>query len=308
MMQSKAKSLLLAGIALLALAGCDVEKPVVTAEVATLPVAADSSATALDVSAQDDIVANSAERTVNDTTSMQADDSSDANDTVYKTADTNPSALAAATPISKETTSTSPVASDQGDVLIIDADTEDGSQQKTTDTNELTETASEITQTIEQLTSLEDSKLSQTSLLTDQTSPTRQTEELEIAALAATPDAPKRPMPKANPKAEPVRAIPKTPVPPPPPAILQPASLVGLTNKGLLSELGEADFVRLEGQMQIWQYKTAGCIIDFFLYPADDVSTSTAYFVTDWHGRPSRFNGMLDSQRCYEELARRQIF
>lgn len=307
-MQSKAKSLLLAGIALLVLAGCDVEQPVVTAEVATIPVAANNNAIASDGSAQDDIVANGTQRIANDATAIQADDSSDADDNAYKTEDSNLPVLSEDAPTSTKTISTSPVASDQDDVLIIDSDKEDGSQPNTAGTDELTETASEITQTIEKLTSLEDSKPKQTSALTDQAGPTKQADELEIAALAATPDAPKRPVPKINPKAEPVRAIPKTPVLPAPPAILQPASLVGLTNKSLLAELGEADFVRLEGQMQIWQYKLVGCIIDFFLYPADDVSTNPAYFVTDWHGRPSRFNGVLDTQSCYEDLARRQIF
>ena len=78
-------------------------------------------------------------------------------------------------------------------------------------------------------------------------------DRMEIASLTPKPDAPIQPIPKLSPKPEPARTIPKKPATPPP--TLQPASLIGLTNKSLLAEIGEADFVRLEGQMQIWQYK-----------------------------------------------------
>lgn len=108
-----------------------------------------------------------------------------------------------------------------------------------------------------------------------------------------------------------IPAVPKTPEPPkpaPPLPQLQPASLVGLTAKGLLVEIGEADFVRLEGHMQIWQYKTATCVVDFFLYPASQITDTSAYLVTDWYSRARNFDAQLDVKTCREELAAKQTF
>ena len=142
------------------------------------------------------------------------------------------------------------------------------------------------------------------------------TQTTEMASLATVPQAPikaeeaEKPAGQAPedviiaPQPEPARIIPKqAPLPQ-----LQPASLVGLTDKSLVSEIGEADFVRLEGHMRIWQYKTASCVVDFFLYPVDDDAVSTAYLVTDWYGRARDFGAPLDTKRCQEDLATRQAF
>lgn len=104
-----------------------------------------------------------------------------------------------------------------------------------------------------------------------------------------------KPMPKPIPKPKPV---------PKPLAQLQPASLVGLTDQALLREIGAADFVRFEGEMQIWQYKMASCVTDFFLYQA--VDPATGYQVVDWHSRASQYEGRLNKKSCREELATRQ--
>ena len=144
-------------------------------------------------------------------------------------------------------------------------------------------------------------------------------ETTEIAALIQTPAVPPKPeieIPKAAPiiapKPEPARivtAIPAAPPKPPaPPAQLQPASLVGLTVKSLIAEIGDADFVRLEGQMQIWQYKTANCVTDFFLYPATDIAAPPTYLVTDWYSRARAFGSRVNPKTCREELATRQAF
>ena len=145
---------------------------------------------------------------------------------------------------------------------------------------------------------------------------TSEAQTTEMASLATVPQAPikaeeaEKPAGQAQedviiaPQPEPARIIPKqAPLPQ-----LQPASLVGLTDKSLVSEIGEADFVRLEGHMRIWQYKTASCVVDFFLYPVDDGAVSTAYLVTDWYGRARDFGAPLDTKRCQEDLATRQAF
>jgi hypothetical protein len=43
--------------------------------------------------------------------------------------------------------------------------------------------------------------------------------------------------------------------------------LVGLSPKRLKRLFGVAGFVRIEGDVEVWQYQAATCTLDLFLYP-----------------------------------------
>lgn len=128
----------------------------------------------------------------------------------------------------------------------------------------------------------------------------------EMASLVEAPEAPTLPLPTLPLIGEEPKA--PDPAPPPPPLQLQPASLVGLTGQSLESEIGAADFIRTEGKMQVWQYKLASCVTDFFLYPADGQDTVSVFLVTDWFSRSSEFGTLLNARKCREDLATRQRF
>jgi hypothetical protein len=53
---------------------------------------------------------------------------------------------------------------------------------------------------------------------------------------------------------------------------LEVRDLPGLDNiseRELVSRLGEPDFTRKEASAQIWQYRSDSCVLDVFLYPED---------------------------------------
>ena len=292
-MLSKGKYLLPAGLALLALTACEVQQPVVSAPAAEIPQAGVNDAETQRPG--DDKPATDTTETEQVTT-VQSDTDIASSQTKSQPEEAKTD-IALAAPILKQ-------AAPNGDDISPDL-----TEAETSDTQTLSSDEDIPAASIE---TANDSSVRVTDELVSAEKPEQDTaaltsETVEIASLQPKLQAPKAPIPKNVPKAEPVRIVPKKPVPPPPP-LLQPATLVGLTHKNLLAELGEADFVRLEGQMQIWQYKTDGCITDFFLYPADDIDTNPAYLVTDWYSRARLFGTQLDTKRCFEDLGRRSAF
>lgn len=293
-MLSRAKYLLPAGLALLALTACEVQQPVVSAPAAEIPQAgvndAETQRSRDDKPTTDETESEQATIVQSDT-----DVASSQTKSQPEEAKTN-TALAAS--ISKQ-------AAPDGEDISPDLTVSEVSDAQTLSDGEDIAAAS-IDTTNDSSVRVTDDLVS--TVGSEQDTAAVNSETIEIASLQPKIEPPKVPIPKNVPKAEPVRIVPKKPVPPPPPPLLQPATLVGLTHKNLLAELGEADFVRLEGQMQIWQYKTDGCITDFFLYPADDIDTNPAYLVTDWYSRARLFGTQLDIKRCFEDLGRRSAF
>lgn len=95
--------------------------------------------------------------------------------------------------------------------------------------------------------------------------------------------------------------VPPIPIKPPAgPRQIYPALLLGETAQALQDALGTADRVRTEGQMQIWQYYTAACVLDFYLYPGDETLV-----IAHYHGRNPIFEAVLNSYQCQVQLGAR---
>ena len=315
-MRSKGIYFPLSGLVLLALAGCEIDPPVVNAPVVTngsVGTLADTSnikeATISPINVTGKDAKTQSGSTIDASQQLEAASSEDTSSTILD--NSQPQTSPAIEPAVDKSSLSGPI--DTASVLSNPSNTDVESESNIDgiapdDAHQLTASdtmdahGSEIGGGLQKT----ENAIDHTNNMSDSTDQTGQNSEdnrLEVASVVRDLD-----LPKLTPKAEPVRIVPKKPTPPPPPPLLQPASLIGLTNKSLIAEIGEADFIRLEGQMQIWQYKTDACVTDFFLYPADDVSTNPAYFVTDWYSRPSLFGGILEPQLCYEALARRQTF
>ena len=104
-------------------------------------------------------------------------------------------------------------------------------------------------------------------------------EETAIAAISATP---------------PVQPTPVQPVKVQPP--FRPKAMIGSASIILLRDLGIANMVRQEGPIEIWQYRFAECVVDFFFYPA---SQGSSQLVTkDWDMRSAVIGGRVDEGKC----------
>jgi hypothetical protein len=74
-----------------------------------------------------------------------------------------------------------------------------------------------------------------------------------------------------NPPADVVLIVP-TPEPGPLRPQLEVAQLIALkdiSQRDLVARLGEPDFTRRDPPAEIWQYRSASCVLDVFLYPDD---------------------------------------
>ena len=52
-------------------------------------------------------------------------------------------------------------------------------------------------------------------------------------------------------------------------ALAEMASLHDMSDRQLVQRLGEPDFTRRDPPAEIWQYRSASCVLDVFLYPGD---------------------------------------
>lgn len=99
---------------------------------------------------------------------------------------------------------------------------------------------------------------------------------------------------------------PPPPVPavePPPPPEFEPASLLGASSSKIEAVLGSADLLRHEGTAEVWQYRLATCVVDYFVYPDADGNKQ----VTGWDWRPPIIAENLNAQQCRQDLAARQV-
>ena len=99
---------------------------------------------------------------------------------------------------------------------------------------------------------------------------------------------------------------PPPPVPavePPPPPEFEPASLLGALSSKIEAVLGSADLLRREGTAEVWQYRLATCVVDYFVYPDANGNKQ----VTGWDWRPPIIAGNLNVQQCRQDLAARQV-
>ena len=92
-------------------------------------------------------------------------------------------------------------------------------------------------------------------------------------------------------------------VEPPPPPEFEPASLLGASSSKIEAVLGSADLLRREGTAEVWQYRLATCVVDYFVYPDANGNKQ----VTGWDWRPPIIAEILNAQQCRQDLAARQV-
>ena len=90
---------------------------------------------------------------------------------------------------------------------------------------------------------------------------------------------------------------------PPPPPEFEPASLLGASSSKIEAVLGSADLLRREGTAEVWQYRLATCVVDYFVYPDANGNKQ----VTGWDWRPPIIAENLNAQQCRQDLAARQV-
>ena len=91
--------------------------------------------------------------------------------------------------------------------------------------------------------------------------------------------------------------------PTPPPPEFEPASLLGASSSDVKAVFGSADLLRREGRAEVWQYRLATCVVDYFVYPDADGNKQ----VTDWDWRAPIITERLNARQCRQDLATRQI-
>ena len=104
-------------------------------------------------------------------------------------------------------------------------------------------------------------------------------EETAIAAIPATP---------------PVQPNQVQPVPVKPP--FRPKAMIGSASIILVRDLGIANMIRQEGSIEIWQYRFAECVVDFFFYPASQGSSQL--IIKDWDMRSAVIGGRVNEGKC----------
>ena len=111
------------------------------------------------------------------------------------------------------------------------------------------------------------------------------TEETVIAAVSPTPPV------------QPTQVQPE-PVQPP----FRPKAMIGSASITLIRDLGIANMIRQEGPIEIWQYRFAECVVDFFFYPASQGSSQL--IIKDWDMRSAVIGGRVDEGKCLAAMDR----
>ncbi len=119
--------------------------------------------------------------------------------------------------------------------------------------------------------------------------------DTEIAAIPATP--PVQPTPV---QPTPVQPTPVQPRPVQPP--FRPNAMIGSASIILLRDLGIANMIRQEGPIEIWQYRFAECVVDFFFYPASQGSSQLV--IKDWDMRSAVIGGRVNEGKCLAAMDR----
>ena len=106
------------------------------------------------------------------------------------------------------------------------------------------------------------------------------TEETAVAAIPAAPQ------------------VQPTPVQPP----FRPKAMIGSASIILIRDLGIANMIRQEGPIEIWQYRFAKCVVDFFFYPASQGSSQL--IIKDWDMRSAVIGGRVNEGKCLAAMDR----
>ena len=109
-------------------------------------------------------------------------------------------------------------------------------------------------------------------------------EETAIAAIPATPPV------------QPNQAQPNQAQPVPVKSPFHPKAMIGSASIILVHDLGIANMIRQEGPIEIWQYRFAECVVDFFFYPASQGSSQLV--IKDWDMRSAVIGGRVNEGKC----------
>jgi len=94
---------------------------------------------------------------------------------------------------------------------------------------------------------------------------------------------------------------PAQPPQPAPPPQLEPATLVGNSPDQLHQQLGTPDYIRKEGETEIWQYRLGRCVVNFILADKGEGKRIAA-----WIGRHRILGLTYDHDACIRDLAERE--
>ena len=138
----------------------------------------------------------------------------------------------------------------------------------------------EINLVVSTVTKTADNEVSSESGSKSSSGSNNSTEDTVIAAIPATPP------------------IQPTPVQPP----FRPNAMIGSASIILLRDLGIANMVRQEGPIEIWQYRFAECVVDFFFYPTSQESSQLV--IKDWDMRSAMISGKVNEGKCLAAMDR----
>ena len=111
------------------------------------------------------------------------------------------------------------------------------------------------------------------------------TEETVIAAIPPTP-----PVQPTQVQPEPVQPT------------FRPKAMIGSASIILIRGLGIANMIRQEGPIEIWQYRFAACVVDFFFYPSSQGSSQL--IIKDWDMRSAVIGGRVNEGKCLSAMDR----
>ncbi len=84
------------------------------------------------------------------------------------------------------------------------------------------------------------------------------------------------------------------------PKTFDPMKIIGFTTPTLIHNLGRANIIRREGQIEVWQYQFGICVVDFFFYPFDEGSSQL--ILKTWDMRSTILGDRLDRDGCRDEI------
>jgi hypothetical protein len=134
--------------------------------------------------------------------------------------------------------------------------------------------------------------------------------DTEIAAIPATPPVQPTPVQPTPVQPTPVQPTPVQPTPVQPTPVqprpvqppFRPNAMIGSASIILLRDLGIANMIRQEGPIEIWQYRFAECVVDFFFYPASQGSSQLV--IKDWDMRSAVIGGRVNEGKCLAAMDR----
>tara|TARA_B100001093_G_scaffold476210_1_gene502367 strand:- start:120 stop:680 length:561 start_codon:yes stop_codon:yes gene_type:complete len=87
-----------------------------------------------------------------------------------------------------------------------------------------------------------------------------------------------------------------TPAKPP----FSPKTVIGSASIILVRDLGIANMIRQEGPIEIWQYRFAECVVDFFFYPVSQGSSQL--IIKNWDMRSAVIGGRVYEGKCLSAM------